>query len=346
MSPLFRASWTQRVLSMESDNVRRHKCVEDRLSALTGDILISILVRVDIATAAKSSVLSTRWRNLPWLLPALKFHAMDFLSAPCAGATRHIDQAMASLTRATSNLLAQSRREHTVRKLCLGFYLMENYTRDIGLLVSNAIDNEMVQDLQLAILTDKEPKDTEHEVMVQQAQDMDGFFSIFSAYPSVLRCLTRLHLQNVRLAERDMNHLLFDCCKQLLHLRLDHCDTGDCSVWKINAPHSNLRVLEVYVSKLKRAKVLFLPKLERVRWQAWLFYEAPLCFGSVPSLKELSLVCDATLIHQDFSLSQVLDGATNIHTLTLNFRGEKVSLADSCYIVVLCYFVRTNLMLD
>uniref|UniRef100_R7W2C8 F-box domain-containing protein n=1 Tax=Aegilops tauschii TaxID=37682 RepID=R7W2C8_AEGTA len=155
------------------------KCVEDRLSALTSDILISILVRVDIATAAKSSVLSTRWRNLPWLLPALKFHAMDFLSAPCAGATRHIDQAMASLTRATSNLLAQSRREHTVRKLCLGFYLMENYTRDIGLLVSNAIDNEMVQDLQLAILTDKEPKDTEHEVMVQQAQDMDGFFSAF-----------------------------------------------------------------------------------------------------------------------------------------------------------------------
>ncbi|XBI89165.1 hypothetical protein VPH35_027030 [Triticum aestivum] len=258
------------------------KCVEDRLSALTDDILISILVRVDIATAARSRILSTRWRNL---------------------SARHIDQAMASLVRATSRLLAHPRREHTTKKLCLELYLTGNYSHDIGLLVSNAIGSEMVTDLELAILTEKKPEDSTHEVMVQQAQDMDGFFS---AFPSIIRCLTRLHLQNVRLAERDMNHLLFDCCTF------------------INAPRSNLRVLEVYLSRLKRAEVLCLLKLERVRWQAWLFYEAPLCFGYVPSLKELSLVCDATLIHQDFSLSQVPDGATNIHTLTLNFRGEKI----------------------
>ncbi|XBI89163.1 hypothetical protein VPH35_027028 [Triticum aestivum] len=265
------------------------KCVEDRLSALTDDILISILVRVDIATAARSSILSTRCRNF----------------ATCKGAARHIDQAMASLVRATSRLLAHPRRKHTTKKLCLEPYLTDNYSHDIGLLVSNAIDSEMVTDLELAILTEKKPEDSAHEVMVQQAQDMDGFFS---AFPSILRCLTRLHLQNVRLAERDMNHLLFDCCTF------------------INAPRSNLRVLEVYLSRLKRPEVLCLLKLERVCWQAWLFYEAPLCFGYVPSLKELSLICDATLIHQDFSLSQVPDGATNIHTLTLNFRGEKLTI--------------------
>jgi hypothetical protein len=312
---------------------------EDKLSALTDDILISILGTVDLATAARTSVLSTRWKNLPWLLPELELHVKDFLSSPCSGAARQIDQAMASLTRATRGFLAQAPRKRTITKLCLQLYPIGNYTRDIGLLVSNAIDGDIVKELKLAILNEKGPRDTENESMVQQARDVVGFFS---AYPSVLRCLTRLHLYNVRLAERDMHHLLFNSCKQLQHLNLNHCDTGDGSVLKINAPDSNIRVLEVTLTSLKRAEVHCLPKLERLLWMHWVNYEAPLCFGSVPSLKEICLFCSASLRHQEFSLSQVLRGATNIHTLTLCFHGEKVISVHSCYIVaVLFHKVRT-----
>uniref|UniRef100_A0A453DHA7 F-box/LRR-repeat protein 15/At3g58940/PEG3-like LRR domain-containing protein n=1 Tax=Aegilops tauschii subsp. strangulata TaxID=200361 RepID=A0A453DHA7_AEGTS len=157
--------------------------------------------------------------------------------------------------------------------------------------------------------------------MLQKARDVDGFFS---AYPNMLPCLTRLQLYNLRFAEGDIHNVIFDCCKQLQHLSLDHCDAGDCSVWQIDAPNSSLRVLEVRYSYLKRLKVLCLPKLERLSWQAWMHCEAPLHFGSVPSLKELFLLCGAHLDHSGFSLSQLLDGATEIDTLTLNFQGEKL----------------------
>lgn len=38
---------------------------EDRLSALTDDILLSIISRIDLITAARTGVLSTRWGHLP-----------------------------------------------------------------------------------------------------------------------------------------------------------------------------------------------------------------------------------------------------------------------------------------
>jgi hypothetical protein len=100
-------------------------------------------------------------------------------------------------------------------------------------------------------------------------------------------------------------------------------------VWQIDAPNSSLRVLEIYYSYLKRLEVLCLPKLERLSWQVWMHYDAPLRFGSVPSLKELFLVCGADLDHPGFCLSQLLNGDIDLHTLTLNLQGEKVTSYSS-----------------
>nr|XP_051184958.1 uncharacterized protein LOC127299101 [Lolium perenne] len=295
----------------------------DRLTLLTDDILLSILGRVDHAVAARTSVLSKRWRNLPWLLPELSLHVRDFLPAPSPDLieAQHMSRAMASLTKSTSSLLGNRRSDRTITRLSLQLYMTGNRSRDIGLLVSDAINREMVKELHLAIVDEKGLNDCENEDMLRRALRVDGFFG---AYPSVLRCLTRLHLVNARFAKPDLHHSLFDCGRQLQHLSIENCDTGDCSVWQIDAPDSKLRIPEIYFPCWQRVEVFCLPKLERLSWEGWWYFHAPLLFGSVPALKELYLLNPATPNQRGFSLAEVLHGTTNVNTLALNFQGEKL----------------------
>jgi hypothetical protein len=297
---------------------------EDRLSELTDDILLSILAKVDLATAARTSLLSKRWTDLPWLLSELNLHVRDFLPAPCTDPieAQHMGRAMASLAKAARSFLACRGSKRTIARLTLKVYMTGNRSRDIGLLVSDAIIREMVKELHIAIVDEKAPHDCENKDMRRQARRVHGFLS---AYPSVLGCLTRLHLQNARFAKLDIHHFLFDCCRELQHLSIDHCYTGDYSVWQINAPNSKLRILELYFPCWKRLEVLCLPKLERLCWEGWFYFHAPLHFGIVPALTELFLLNPATPCQIGFSLAEVLHGTTNLNTLTINFVGEKVN---------------------
>ena len=127
---------------------------EDRLSMLTDDILLSILGRVSSRTAARTSVLSTRWKHLPWLLPELSIDVKDFLSAPCADPIEENDmeQAMKSLTKATRSLLDKQQRESTISSLHLNLYLIGNFLCEVGQLIGDAIDSGFLKDLDLTIL--------------------------------------------------------------------------------------------------------------------------------------------------------------------------------------------------
>ncbi|KAL6657097.1 hypothetical protein ACP70R_004877 [Stipagrostis hirtigluma subsp. patula] len=308
---------------MEFNNGQNHEAEdEDRLSALTDDILLSILSRVAITAAARTSVLSTRWKFLPWLLHELNINVRDFLSAPCPNPieTEHMDGAMASLTKAIRSFLVTKRREATILRLQLKLYLVSNCSDVIGPLLSKAIDTGTVNDFDLAILS-KEPDNCCEEEMLQQACLVDGFFS---SYPSLLHCLTKLSLYNVCFAKWDMHHLLFDCCKELQYLFLSNCDAGGLSAWKICAPGSKLGVLELDFCCLGRLEVLCLPNLKRLIWRTWICRNAPVTFDIVPSLKELNLLCPASLGHREFMLSEVLSGTAAINDLTLNFQGEKL----------------------
>uniref|UniRef100_A0A8I6YNR8 At1g61320/AtMIF1 LRR domain-containing protein n=1 Tax=Hordeum vulgare subsp. vulgare TaxID=112509 RepID=A0A8I6YNR8_HORVV len=159
--------------------------------------------------------------------------------------------------------------------------------------------------------------------MQQRAQEIDSFFS---AYPSVLHCLTKLSLKNVDFEKLDMHHVLLDCCKQLKHLSLFRCDVGSFSLFKIDAPDSKLCVLEIDKCRFVRIDLVCLPKLEKFLCETWVPEYAPVTFGFVPSLWDLELSCGSNCDQREFRLSKLLYGVTSIHTLTLDFQGENLWL--------------------
>lgn len=249
----------------------------------------------------------------------------------------HRAAAMAPLAKVVRSFLATNRNEATIRKLQLKLYLVGDYSNVIGPLVSQAIDSGSLKYLDLAIIDEKLPDECYDEEMLQQAQSVDTFFC---AYPSLLHCLTRLSLYNICFAEWDMHHVLFYCCKQLQYLYLSNCDAGGQSAWKIDAPDSKLSVLELYFCCLGKLEVLCLPKLERLRWDCWICPYTPLSLHNVPSLKELDLICSATVGHRGLKLSEVLRDTTTTHSLTLNFHGEKVNPCSYfCAVIVFCKVV-------
>uniref|UniRef100_A0ACD5WHC9 Uncharacterized protein n=1 Tax=Avena sativa TaxID=4498 RepID=A0ACD5WHC9_AVESA len=298
---------------------------EDRLSTLTDDILLSILGRLSLSMAARTCVLSTRWRHLPWLLPEVSIDVKEFISDPCPDPIKSNDmeKAMMSFTKVTRSFLADRQRESTISSLHLKLYLINNFLCEVGPLISDAVDSRFLKDLDLSILDETDTMDCTEEYMLQRAQEIDAFFS---AYPSVPHCLTKLFLHNAGFDKLDMHHVVFDCCKQLKHLILLHCDTGANSIFKIDAPDSNICVLYIYKCRFERLEVICLPKLEKFVCNTWVSEYAPVTFGFVPSLGDIELSCCSSCDQREFKLSELLHGVTGIHTLTLDFQGENLWL--------------------
>ncbi|KAK1642439.1 hypothetical protein QYE76_060244 [Lolium multiflorum] len=152
---------------------------EDRLSTLPDDILLSILGRVSLRIAARTCVLSTRWRHVPWLLPEVNIDVKDFLSVPRTEpieAKEMEELAMVSLTKATWSFLADQQRKCTITSLHLKLYLTNTSLCGIGPLVGEAINNALLKELDLTVLDETDPLDCSDEDMLQRAQEIDNFF--------------------------------------------------------------------------------------------------------------------------------------------------------------------------
>lgn len=303
---------------------------QDRLSQLTDDILLSILERVNIRTVLRTSILSTRWRNLPLLLSHLDLEFDDFICTNHTTVDEHIlvNEAMTALIKLMSNLLAPPEREYTITRLSLRFCLFidwmtsVDYLCDIRNLVCNAIDSGKVKSVEFEIVTEKCSLDYDTEDMLVNAKILVCFFD---TSPSLSRCLTKLSLYSARFSEPEMHRLLISC-EQLQHLILTKCETWDESILRVDMPTSKLCLLELHWCDFERVELLCLPKLVQLHCESWTCLNAPLSFDLVPCLEELRLVCAATCVQPGFKLTDLLRDTANIQALTLDFQGEKVSI--------------------
>ncbi|KAL6841850.1 hypothetical protein ACP4OV_028362 [Aristida adscensionis] len=297
---------------------------EDMISELVDDVLLLILGKVNLTTAMRASVLSTRWRHLPWLLTELSIDINDFVREPWPDLTvdDHIDKAMASLIEALRNMMDPTRRKSKITKLRISFFITSGYSSEIGHLVNEAIENGLLEDIELTSGVERLRCDVSDEEMARHADCINSFFG---SYPKISCCLTKLSLYNATFSVPDLHNLLANTCTQLNDLYLYQCDTGFGSLFKIDAPDSKLNVLEFAHCYFDRVELFCLPKLKQLICGFWASEYLPLTLGYVPCLREVDIYSAASY-HETFKLSELLCGTTCIDTLTLDFQGQKVWL--------------------
>jgi hypothetical protein len=294
------------------------------ISKIVDDILLLILENVNLTTLVRASVLSKRWRHLPWLLSQLNIDIKDFLREPYDHdhpAVDDIDKAMTSLTEAVRSMLAPTRRKSFITRLCISFFVTSGYSNEVGHLVNEAIENGMVKDIELTCGIQMMLATLSEEEMANHA---DGVISFFRNYPNVYCCLTSLSLYNARFDESDLHNLLANKCTELRYLYLNYCDIGFYTSFKIDVPDSKLNVLEFSRCTFDRVELFCLPKLKQVICGFWLCPCLPLTLGYVPCLKEAEFYGALTVHSEPFKLSEVLCGTSCIDSLTLDFYGRKV----------------------
>uniref|UniRef100_A0ACD5VUL7 Uncharacterized protein n=1 Tax=Avena sativa TaxID=4498 RepID=A0ACD5VUL7_AVESA len=298
------------------DDIQLHTD-DDRISVLPDDILIHILECLDLPIAIQASTLSRRWRHLPRMLSRLLIDVADFM--PPRHLNTAVDHIMTTYSDAVRRLLS-SNSNRCIKHLQLSFYLTDPYICTIGHIVGDVAEISKINCLELTLWNDV--ADPSFEQCIQFGQRFMNFFLVCTG---TFRHLTRLILQNLIFEDFDVPNLI-DTCNKLQLLSLTSCDTftGEEYVLKIDAPRSELVVLEIITCGFARVDLIHVPKLGRVVCDTWFEANPPLRLGIVPCLDNICISCNALCNQTPFTLSELLSSTRNLTILYLNFRDQMI----------------------
>lgn len=94
-----------------------------------------------------------------------------FFHEPCTDCTAgdHIHKAMSSLREAVGSMMAPTRRKTIITKLSISLFLTSIYSKEIGDIVNEAVENRMVKDTELISGVERFPFDVAEDEMVKHA---------------------------------------------------------------------------------------------------------------------------------------------------------------------------------
>ncbi|KAF7081571.1 hypothetical protein CFC21_085499 [Triticum aestivum] len=340
---------------------------DDRISSLPNDILLNILDRLDVCNAARTSVLSRRWSQLPAMLPRLVISAPDLLPSETktkktngklvrrtkaavaetlanAGLSNAelvqrtnaaVAKALADAAKAVANTAAAKATKSILARRDPGgctirLLSMTFYLKDDApISVGHSVASAMA--------TCKIEKAefivlTEKERLECDVYDVENygtrFVSFFNECVNAFAGLTRLHLQNLRFAKSDFVSNILVTCKKLNYLGFLNCDTED---WiTLQVEHAQLSELSIVNCRFDMVKLAWVPKLTCLVFEFWVsFKKPPLSFGHVPLLEVLRLSNVALNWHKMVKLSTFLH-ETSVRDLRLGFKSEKIWVQPEC----------------
>ncbi|KAF8691657.1 hypothetical protein HU200_040040 [Digitaria exilis] len=295
----------------------------DKISELPDDVLLDILGRLvvtagDVHAVARTSILSRRWRSLPW--PQITGVSLDvskfFIPSDEWQRVRQRrrrrrraweqDQrhATAAFTDALARFLEAPASKRVIEKLSLKFFLRRrDDLRRIGELVGGAAAGGVVKSVELEIVV-TEMKSVAPELEEQtKLGNGERFGHFLHDCPGAFRSITKLTLKDMWFHDAaELNSNLLRGCNNLQFLTLSSCgifypktlpnadEPSRPPALTIDAPELRLEFLRCDLCDIGGVELVQAPALSGFSYYAKVIEDsAPISFGCTPSLKCLSL---------------------------------------------------------